>query len=149
MGSAVTSAHAPSGRLHPALHPDARLQGALRSRLKPRGQARRLSAAGAPGGPSGGLFTRRGYDWTERYPAIAAAAAKVRAQSFTLDGEAVVCGADGIALFDAPHRHGTVHEAILQTFDLLELMASTSGQLPLAERKTRLARLLRRRPAFS
>jgi bifunctional non-homologous end joining protein LigD len=73
------------------------------------------------------LFTRRGYDWTERYPAIAAAAAKVRAQSFTLDGEAVVCGADGIALFDAPDRHGTVREAILQTFDLLELMASTSG----------------------
>jgi ATP-dependent DNA ligase len=33
------------------------------------------------------LFTRRGYDWTERYPAIAAAAAKLRAKSFTLDGE--------------------------------------------------------------
>ena len=39
------------------------------------------------------LFTRRGHDWTERYPAIAAAAAKLRARSFTLDGEAVVCGA--------------------------------------------------------
>jgi ATP-dependent DNA ligase len=25
------------------------------------------------------LFTRRGYDWTDRYPAIAAAAAKLRA----------------------------------------------------------------------
>jgi bifunctional non-homologous end joining protein LigD len=32
------------------------------------------------------LFTRRGYDWTDRYPSIAAAAAKPRAQSFTLDG---------------------------------------------------------------
>ena len=32
------------------------------------------------------LFTRRGYDWTDRYPAIAAAAAKARAKSFTLDG---------------------------------------------------------------
>ena len=32
------------------------------------------------------LFTRRGCDWSERYPAIAAAALKVRAQSFTLDG---------------------------------------------------------------
>ena len=39
------------------------------------------------------LFTRRGYDWTDRYPAIATAAAKVRAKSFTLDGEAVVAGA--------------------------------------------------------
>jgi hypothetical protein len=40
------------------------------------------------------LFTRRGYDWTDRYPAIAAAAAKLRATSLTLDGEAVVTGAD-------------------------------------------------------
>ena len=38
------------------------------------------------------LFMRRGYDWTDRYPAIAGAAAKLRARSFTLDGEAVVCG---------------------------------------------------------
>jgi ATP-dependent DNA ligase len=37
------------------------------------------------------LFTRRGYDWTERFPAIARAAIKLRARSFTLDGEAVVC----------------------------------------------------------
>jgi hypothetical protein len=54
------------------------------------------------------LFTRRGYDWTERYPAIAAAAAKLRAKSFTLDGEAVVAGADGVAVFDALHRRGRV-----------------------------------------
>jgi bifunctional non-homologous end joining protein LigD len=50
------------------------------------------------------LFTRRGYDWTDRYPAIASAAAKLRAKSFTLDGDAVVAGADGVAVFDALHR---------------------------------------------
>jgi ATP-dependent DNA ligase len=33
------------------------------------------------------LFTRRGHDWTDR-----SAAAKLRAKSFTMDGEAVVCG---------------------------------------------------------
>jgi bifunctional non-homologous end joining protein LigD len=44
------------------------------------------------------LFTRRGHDWTERYPAIAGAAAKLRAKSFTLDGEAVVWGPDGLAV---------------------------------------------------
>jgi hypothetical protein len=38
-----------------------------------------------------------GYD----YPAIAGAAAKLRARSFSLDGEAVVCGTDGVAVFDA------------------------------------------------
>src|SRR6266436_3661444 len=46
------------------------------------------------------LFTRRGYDWTERFPAIAAAAAALRAKSFTIDGEAVVTGPDGVATFD-------------------------------------------------
>jgi bifunctional non-homologous end joining protein LigD len=47
------------------------------------------------------LFTRRGYDWSTRYPAIACTASLLRARSFTLDGEAVVCGPDGIAIFDA------------------------------------------------
>jgi bifunctional non-homologous end joining protein LigD len=88
------------------------------------------------------LFTRRGYDWTDRYPAIAAAAAKLRAESFTLDGEAVVCGADGIAVFDALHRRGTVSEAILQAFDLLELKGKDLRPLPLGERKAKLERLL-------
>jgi bifunctional non-homologous end joining protein LigD len=93
------------------------------------------------------LFTRRGYDWTERYPAIAAAALEVGGQSFTLDGEAVVCGADGIAIFDALHRRGTVQEALLQAFDLLELDGTDLRPMPLVDRKTRLARLLRRPPA--
>jgi bifunctional non-homologous end joining protein LigD len=53
------------------------------------------------------LFTRRGYDWTDRYPAIAGAAAKLRARSFTLDGEAVICGADGVAVFGALYDHST------------------------------------------
>ena len=50
------------------------------------------------------LFTRRGYDWSA-YPAISVTAARLRARSFTLDGEAVVCGPDGVAVFEAPARH--------------------------------------------
>ena len=46
---------------------------------------------------------------------------QLRAMSFTLDGEACVCGPDGVAIFDALHRHGTVSEAMLYAFDLLEL----------------------------
>jgi bifunctional non-homologous end joining protein LigD len=52
------------------------------------------------------LFTLRGYDWTERYPAIARATAKLRAKSFTIDGEPAVWGPGGIAIFDALHRRG-------------------------------------------
>ena len=93
------------------------------------------------------LFTRRGYDWTDRYPAIAATAAILRlsrARSFTLDGEAVVTGADGVAVFDALHRRRKVTDAILYAFDLLELNGEDMRQLPLRERKARLERLLSR-----
>jgi bifunctional non-homologous end joining protein LigD len=91
------------------------------------------------------LFTRRGYDWTGRYPAIAITATKLGAKSFTLDGEAVVCGRDGVAVFDALHRPGTVSEAMLYAFDLLELDGEDLRALPLGDRKKRLARLLARR----
>jgi ATP-dependent DNA ligase len=54
----------------------------------------------------------------------------------------VVCGADGIAIFDALHRRGTVSEAMLYAFDLLELDDEDLRGLPLGDRKRRLARLL-------
>src|ERR1700730_6131957 len=91
------------------------------------------------------LFTRRGYDWADRYPAIARAAAKLRARSFTIDGEAAVCGPNGVAIFDALHRRGTVTGAMLYAFDLLELDGVDSRPLPLGKRKERLARLVDRR----
>jgi bifunctional non-homologous end joining protein LigD len=84
------------------------------------------------------LFTRRGYDWSGRYPAIVATAMQLLAASFTLDGEAVVCGPDGGAVFDALHRHGTVSEAMLYAFDLLELDGDDLRGPPLGERKKRL-----------
>jgi ATP-dependent DNA ligase len=42
----------------------------------------------------------------------------LRARSFTLDGEAVVRGADGMAVFDALRRRRTPSDAILFAFDL-------------------------------
>jgi ATP-dependent DNA ligase len=71
----------------------------------------------------------------------------LRAKSFTLDGEAVVCGPDGVAIFDALHRRGTVSEAMLYAFDVLELDGEDLRALPLVDRKKRLARLLGRAPA--
>jgi ATP-dependent DNA ligase len=37
------------------------------------------------------LFTRRGFDWTERYPRISAAVAALRPATVRIDGEAVDC----------------------------------------------------------
>jgi ATP-dependent DNA ligase len=47
------------------------------------------------------------------------------------------------------HRGGTVREAILQAFDLLELDGADLRPLSLGERKARLTKLLRRAPAGS
>ena len=80
----------------------------------------------------------------DRYPGIAVTASKLRTKSFTLDGEAVVAGADGVAVFNALHRRGRVVNAILQAFDLLELDGEDLRPLPLGKRKDRLARLLAR-----
>jgi hypothetical protein len=88
-------------------------------------------------------FTRRGSDWTERYPAIAGAAAKLAASSFPIDGEAVVCGSNGVAVFDALHRRQRI--AILSGFDLLELDGEDLRPLPLGERKVGLAKPLGRK----
>jgi bifunctional non-homologous end joining protein LigD len=71
---------------------------------------------------------------------IGSAAAKLRAKSFTLDGEAVVAGADGIAVFDALHRRRKAGDAILYAFDLLELDGADLRALPLVERKAKLAK---------
>jgi hypothetical protein len=52
----------------------------------------------------------------------------------------VVCCPDGVAIFDALHRRGTVSEAMLYELDGKDLRA-----LPLGNRKKRLARLLGKR----
>jgi bifunctional non-homologous end joining protein LigD len=64
-----------------------------------------------------------------------------------LDGEAVVTGEDGVAVFDALHRRHKAADAILCAFDLLALNGEDLRALPLGERKAKLARLLARAPA--
>jgi bifunctional non-homologous end joining protein LigD len=68
----------------------------------------------------------------------------LRARSFTLDGEAVVVGHDGVAVFDALHRRHKANDAILYAFDLLELNGKDLRPTPLSGRRTKLDRLLAR-----
>src|SRR5688572_4487265 len=44
------------------------------------------------------LITRNGYDWTSRYPMMAAAANAIKAKSFVIDGEAVAVDDNGLAV---------------------------------------------------
>ena len=87
--------------------------------------------------------TRNAYDWTARLPAIAAAAGRIKAKSFTIDGEAVVVGPDGLSRFEDLRRREAAHNAILYAFDLIEHDGEDLRDRLFLERKTALARLLR------
>jgi ATP-dependent DNA ligase len=71
------------------------------------------------------VFTRRGHDWTNRVPRIAEALASLRVSSATIDGEGVLCDAQGVTDFDrlrgALARRGGSREPFLYAFDLIEL----------------------------
>jgi ATP-dependent DNA ligase len=60
-----------------------------------------------------------------------------------IDGEAIVCDEDGVAVFDLIRRHGALASAVLCAFDLLELDERDSRREPIEKRKTLLAKLLR------
>lgn len=72
------------------------------------------------------IITRGGHDWTDRFPAIAAAARKIGVGTAILDGEAVILDAQGRSDFGALQRSlggrggkRSSSEAILYVFDLL------------------------------
>ncbi len=92
------------------------------------------------------LLSRNGTDWTRRYPWIAEAALNNRQKRFVLDGEAVILCVDGISDFNALHSRKHDHEVQLYAFDLLAVAGDDLRDLPLHQRKTKLERLLARRP---
>jgi ATP-dependent DNA ligase len=51
------------------------------------------------------LFTRRGYDWSGKYPRIVEALLSLRVRSIIVDGEAVWAGQDGKSDSDKLHCH--------------------------------------------
>jgi bifunctional non-homologous end joining protein LigD len=50
--------------------------------------------------PTVRLYSGNAHHWTARLSAIATAAGRVKAESFTIDGEAVVLGPDGLSRFE-------------------------------------------------
>jgi ATP-dependent DNA ligase len=67
------------------------------------------------------LFTRRGFDWTQRYPWIVHSARRLPVARFLIDGEAVVCGEDGVSDFKRLQSRAEDAGAFLYAFDLLGL----------------------------
>jgi ATP-dependent DNA ligase len=87
-------------------------------------------------------FTRNGHDWADRFPAIVEAADRIRAQSFLIDGEAVIIGDDGTHDFRALRSKRRGSDAVLFAFDLIEHDGNDLRDLPLIDRKWRLGKLI-------
>ena len=90
------------------------------------------------------IYTRTGLDWTDKFPEIATAAAKIDCDSALLDGEIVALDVQGRTDFSA------LQEAISQggrgltlfLFDALEIDGDKLDKLPNIARKQRLAALI-------
>jgi bifunctional non-homologous end joining protein LigD len=93
------------------------------------------------------LFTRRGYEGSERHPLIRGAVAALGMASATIDSEAVCCDDAGVAVFEKLHSRAYDDCVFLYAFDLLELDGEDWRPRPLEERKAKLAQLLTKAPA--
>jgi bifunctional non-homologous end joining protein LigD len=89
------------------------------------------------------LYSRNANDWTAPLAGIAAAAEQINAKSFTIDGETVVLGPDGLSRFEELNRREPADTAILYAFDLIEHNGADMRNRPFLDRKAALARLLR------
>ena len=85
------------------------------------------------------LMTRNGHGLADRFPLAAAAIAALPARSCVVDGEAIVCDDNGLAVFNLIRGHGRNERAILCAFDLLEVNGKALRRLPIEERKHELA----------
>jgi bifunctional non-homologous end joining protein LigD len=91
------------------------------------------------------VYSHSGYNWTNRFSAIAEAAKKLGARQAILDGEAIVMGANGVPDFQALRRELSRQSSdrmVYLAFDLLYLDGRDVRQKPYIERKRDLQTLL-------
>lgn len=93
------------------------------------------------------LFTRNGLDWTNKFPSVAEAVAKLPADTALIDGELVAEDKDGVSRFSLLQQDikaGRHDRMALYVFDLMHLDGADLKPVPLSERKAALAILLGR-----
>jgi bifunctional non-homologous end joining protein LigD len=90
------------------------------------------------------IRSRNNKDLTSSYPAVAAGAARLRAESVVVDGEIVAIDASGRPSFQAlQHRTAlSGHTIGFYAFDVLHLDGEDLTRVPLEQRKAQLPRLL-------
>ena len=96
------------------------------------------------------LITRRGNDWSDRFPLVVEAVNHLKVRSCLIDGEVVCCDEQGLTPFQVLRRRRNEPPAFLYVFDLLELDGTDLRREPIEVRKATLASILRKsqgRPA--
>ena len=90
------------------------------------------------------LITRRGNDWSDRFPLVVEAVNHLKVRSCLIDGEVVCCDERGLARFDVLRQRRNEAIAFLYAFDLLELDGTDLRREPIEVRKATLASILRK-----
>src|SRR4051794_19422248 len=90
------------------------------------------------------LITRRGNDWSDRFPLVVQAVTHLKVRSCLIDGEVVCCDQRGVAAFNVLRRRRNEPEAFLYGFDLLEVDGTDLRREPIEVRKATLASILRK-----
>ena len=90
------------------------------------------------------LYTRRGFDWSDRYLAVVTAVRALKVKACLIDGELVVCDDAGVPSFERLRSRQHDRVAFLYAFDLLGLDGEDLRREPLETRKATLASLLRK-----
>jgi hypothetical protein len=67
------------------------------------------------------LLTRRGNDWSARFPLVVEAVNHLKVRSCLIDGEVVCCDERGLAIFSTLRQRRNEARAFLFAFDLLEV----------------------------
>ena len=88
------------------------------------------------------LLTRKGYNFSARFPQIVAAMTVLPVRSCLIDGEAVVCDERGLVMFDLIRQYRHDAAAVLCAVDLLKLDGQDLRRTRIEERKRILAKLL-------
>ena len=91
------------------------------------------------------VYSRGGHDWSKQLPAITEALLALPVRSVALDGEGVICGADGKSGFERMRACFSSHgapQAFLYAFDVLELDGRDLRNERWARRRNALVQLL-------
>ena len=88
------------------------------------------------------LYSRQGNDFTDRFPPIVEALARLRSRSVIIDGESVACDENGVPSFDRLRYRRHDGAVFLYAFDLIALDGDDLRREPLEVRKATLASML-------